>query len=132
MTTRFFILLLALIALLFAVCVKSSAQQYQFSQGTYLTVATNSGTLATTTFQQQVNPIALSILCTNSATVITNVIVTTITATNSMTFVYSASTMGTNFSTNFNNGNPLSLSVTTTTYGLAIPQSGGTNTATIK
>ena len=133
MTTRIFVFLLALIALLFVQCTKAVAQQYQFSQGTYLTVTTNSASpLATTVFPVTVPPLALTITCTNANTVITNTIFNVITYTNSFTFVYSAATMGTNFSTNFNNGNPISFSVTNLTYGQAAPQSGGTNTATIK
>ena len=132
MNTRIFVLLLALIALLLVECTKAGAQQYQFSQGTYLTVTTNSAVLATTVFPVTLPPLAFNVTCTNASTVITNTIFNVISFTNSFTFVYSAATMGTNFSTNFNNGNPITFNVTNLTYGQAAPQSGGTNTATIK
>ena len=131
-----FILCVAAVAVLFALMAHScklQAQQYQFSQGTYLTMTTNSSApLANTVFGVTLPPLALTITCTNANTVITNTIFNVITYTNSFTFVYSAATMGTNFSTNFNNGNPISFSVTNLTYGQAAPQSGGTNTATVK
>ena len=136
MRTSRFLSAIALVAVLFALmanCAKLRAQQYQFAQGTYLTVTTNSSApLATTVFGVTLPPLSLTITCTNASTVITNTIFNVITFTNSYTFVYSAATMGTNFTTNFNNGNPISFSVTNFTYGQAAPQSGGTNTATIK
>lgn len=124
------IILLALLTGLFTL--NLSAQTSQFSQPTYLTITTNSGVLATTAFQVQIPAIALTITATNSATIVTNTIYQVISYTNSYTFIYNAATMGTNFTTNFNNGFPLTVSVTNLTYGQAAPQSGGSNTCFIK
>ena len=136
MKTSRFILAIALVAVLFALMAHSCklrAQQYQFSQGTVLTVPTNSALpLATTPFTVTLPPLALSIQATNPTTIITNTINNVILVTNSFTFIYNAAIHGTNFSTNFNNGNSISFNVTNYTYGQAAPQSGGTNTATIK
>ena len=110
-------------------------QIYQFGQPTYLLFTTNSQVLATTVYNVYVPPLSLQIQATNALTVITNTINNTITVngtnnlTVGMTFVYNAATMGTNFSTNWPG---YFLAVTNYTYGQAIPQSGGTNTAYIK
>ena len=119
MNTRIFVLLLALIALLLVECTKAGAQQYQFSQGTYLTVTTNSAVLATTVFPVTLPPLAFNATCTNASTVITNTIFNVISFTNSFTFVYSAATMGTNFSTNFP---AYTAQATATTTAWAFPQ----------
>lgn len=114
------------------VAMTSFAQTMQFSQPTYLTTATNSGVLAVTPFNVVLPPIALTITATNPATVVTNTIYQVIAQTNSYTFVYSAATMGTNFTTNFNGGNTIVFQVTNRTYGIAVPQSGGSNTCFIQ
>ena len=125
---------LALLATL-GLAAPAAAQVSQFGQPTYLLGLTNSPVLATTTFNVYVPPISLSITATNASTVITNLIGNTVTVngTNSLsfatTFVYYAATMGTNFSTNWPG---YYLTVTNYTYGVAIPQAGGTNTAYVK
>ncbi|HEV2691940.1 MAG TPA: hypothetical protein VG347_03515 [Verrucomicrobiae bacterium] len=110
----------------------AAGQTQQFSQPLALTGPATSGVLATTPFMVQLPPISLTIQATNANTVVTNIITQIIAVTNSYTFIYNAATMGTNFTTNFNNGNGFSFPVTNRTYGLAIPQSGGSNNCLIQ
>ena len=112
------------------------AQQNQFGQPTQLLFPTNSANIAganvfsiSTAFYIQPGPIALTIYATNALTVVTNVLVTVVSTTNISTFVYSAATMGTNFSTNWSGS---SFPATATTTAWAIPQQGGTNAVLIK
>lgn len=124
---------IALAIIAFAACFltgKTKAQTFQFSQATYLTVTTNSPSpLATTVFGVQVPSISLNITATNTSTIVTNTVFQVLSATNSYTFIYNASTMGTNFTTNWPSTYFL---VTNSTYGQASPQSGGSNTVFIK
>ena len=116
----------------FLLPIAASAQMNQFAQATQLTLTTNSPLLATGIANIQLTPISLTIYATNSATIITNTIFSVVNFTNAYTFVYNASTMGTNFSTNFNNGLPLTFAVTNAIYGQASPQGGSTNIVYIK
>ena len=108
------------------------AQTSQFAQSSFLTSNLTSGVLATTPFTAQLPPISLAIQATNPFTIVTNQFSQVATVTNTFVFIYNAQTMGTNFSTNFNNGNGLTLQGTVTTYGVAILQSGGSNNCQIK
>lgn len=116
----------------------SRAQTFQFSQPTYLTAPTNTtqvtgGPLASNIFFVSLPPISMSFSgATNPNTTVTNTISQVISFTNTVTFVYNAGINGTNFTTNFNNGNPLSFAVTNKTEGWAFPQSGGSNTCYVK
>lgn len=122
-----------LITSLAAITISAGAQTYQFTQPTYLTVATNSDTLATSTAVVTVPSISLTITATNSATIVTNTLFTGFTVGGTTyaarTFVYNAAVHGTNFTTNWP-----SYQITVTNYltGQASPQSGGTNTCYIK
>lgn len=95
------------ILLFLFLCVCARAQISQFGQATYLTVTTNAGPIAQQTFQVYVPSISLTITATNVNTVITNTLNHTVSLggtnyfTIANTFIYSAATMGTNFSTNF-------------------------------
>lgn len=119
----------ALLLLLLTLAAQATLQQ--FSQPTYLTVTTNA-LLSSNVFAVTLPPISLTITATNANTRVTNTIFQCVTVTNSYTFVYDASTMGTSFTTNFNNGQPLTMYVTNTTYGQAAPQQGGSNTCFIQ
>ena len=124
---------LIIIAILTVAAVGAQAQTSQFSQPTYLTGATNSGTLATAVTTVIVPSISLTITATNNATVVTNTLFAglTVGATTlpKTVFIYSAATYGTNFSTNWPS---YSISVTNFLTGQASPQAGGSNTCYIQ
>lgn len=112
----------------------AQAQVSQFSQPTYLTIQTNSPVLSQAPVTIYVPPISLSITATNPFTVITNNICVGLNVNGTQlvpqsTFIYTAATMGTNFTTNFPG---YYISVPNYIFGQAIPQSGGSNTASIK
>ena len=103
-----------------------SAGAQQFGQFTTLLFPTNSANIAgqnvfsiSTPVNVPVPTIPLNIVATNASTLVTNILVTVITATNTTTFVYSAATMGTNFSTNFP---AYTAQATATTTAWAFPQ----------
>jgi hypothetical protein len=125
------LLLLSSIALL---AVMSARGLDQFSQSTQLTVTTNSPVLITTPFVVNVPSISLTITATNAATIVTNTLFQSLSIGGVVlnyptTFIYNASTMGTNFTTNFP---PYNVYATNYTYGQAAPQSTASNSVSIK
>lgn len=101
--------------------------------GLALTIATNSPTFSTNYASLTVPAISLAITATNALTVITNCVSSTAAIggtsyTVQTTFIYNATTHGTNFSTNFPAYN---IQIPVATLFQAIPQNGGTNTSTI-
>lgn len=127
-----------LIAVFVLACRPAAAQSFQFSQPTYLFAPTNciqvtGSPLASNIFNVTLPPLSLSFSgATNPNTTVTNIIVQTITFTNSIQFIYNAGVNGTNFTTNFNNGGFIGMFVTNQTVGWAFPQSGGSNTCFVK
>lgn len=118
-----------------APALKSEAQVNQFGAPTYLTTPINSfqitgSYLQSTPFPVFIPPIQLSFSgATNPFTTVTNVITQTVTFTNTITFVYNAGIYGTNFTTNWSGAY---YQVTNNTVGWAFPQSGGSNTCSVR
>ena len=127
---RFFAFLI-LAALLCAV--ESQAQTSQFSQPTsFVSTSTNSPILASGIATISMPAISLSITVTNPNAIITNTYCLTNAAagvTVQKTFIYTAATMGTNFSTNFNT---FAQPVTNAIFGQASQSAAITNGATIQ
>lgn len=134
MKTKAILICTLLLGLCFLTITSIRAQISQFGQATFLQCQTNSGVLVTTVYSVSVPAISLSITATNTATIITNYLGNSLFIGGSNVFVgtmfiYNAATMGTNFSTNFN---AYSLSVTSYTFGEAIPMLSGGSNAYIK
>lgn len=118
--------------LIFTACLlgfKASAQIQQFGQPTFLSGPTNSSILVTTIAGYYLPPISLTITCTNTTMICTNIIQNTLwtSPTNmvpAITFIYNASIYGTNFTTNFP---AIFVPFTNFTYGTAIPGVNSSN-----
>lgn len=116
----------------FALVRPADGQNFQFAQPTYLTTPTNV-LLSSNTFVITLPPLTITVSgATNPYTQFTNIITLQLAYSNSYQFVYTAGTMGTNYTTNFNNGQFIQLTLTNLTYGWAFPQSNGFNNVFVK